>query len=62
MDRSERISSAWTVTRFSPGRRAWVTEAYRAGGRVLVDLDKERLGGDNFITTCAWSPRKGCWS
>ena len=34
------------------------TEAYRAGGRVLVDLDKERLGGDNFITACAWSPEK----
>lgn len=34
------------------------TEAYRAGGRVLVDLDKERLGGDNFISACAWSPEK----
>ena len=34
------------------------TEAYRAGGRVLADLDKERLGGDNFITACAWSPEK----
>ena len=34
------------------------TASFRKSGRMIVDLDKERLGEDNFTTVCAWSPRK----
>ena len=34
------------------------TAAYRSGGRIMIDLDKEQLGEDNFTTVCAWSPEK----
>ena len=32
--------------------------ALRPSGRVVLDLDKELLGRDNFNTVCTWSPRK----
>ena len=34
------------------------TGALRSSGRMIVDLDKELLGRDNFISVCAWSPKK----
>lgn len=34
------------------------TAALRPGGRAVLTLDKERLGEDNFISACAWSPKK----
>lgn len=32
--------------------------ALREQGRMVIDLDKELLGRDNFTTVCAWSPRR----
>ena len=34
------------------------TASLRTGGRAVLALDKERLGEDNFISACAWSPEK----
>lgn len=32
------------------------TRCFRRTGKVVIALDKERLGRDNFISACAWSP------
>lgn len=31
--------------------------AMRRNGRMIIDLDKEILGRDNFTSVCAWSPK-----
>lgn len=34
------------------------TAALRQSGKMIINLDKELLGRDNFNTVCAWSPRR----
>lgn len=34
------------------------TAVFGTGGRAVLDLDKQRLGRDNFTSACAWSPEK----
>ena len=34
------------------------THAFRNTGRMVINLDKELLGRDNFTTVCTWSPKR----
>ncbi len=34
------------------------TGALRSSGRMVINLDKELLGRDNYTTVCAWSPKR----